>query len=152
MLCGRQASETFRPLFSISPMMRMICSALCRFFMVLVCRLPCKTLVEKCPHFGGWTRTANHPPPRCDIGSENLLDRGGSIQASYDVLVEKSRYGEKQQDTVSVELSSHANASGIFSQAASTLGISAVTDENELTRTQAHKFLFRLTPMGNGSN
>src|SRR6187402_485060 len=37
MPCGRQASDTFRPLFSTSPRMRMICSALCLFFMCLFC-------------------------------------------------------------------------------------------------------------------
>src|SRR6478735_6693555 len=37
MPCGRQVSDTFRLLFSISPRMRMICSAPCRFFMCWFC-------------------------------------------------------------------------------------------------------------------
>ena len=35
----------------------MICSALCLFFMCLFCRLPCKTLIGKRPHFGGLIKT-----------------------------------------------------------------------------------------------
>src|SRR5215213_2531486 len=81
MPCGRQASDTFKPLFSISPMMRMICSALCRFFMFSFCRLPCKTLIEKCPLYRGRTNSYNG----------HGCGRGGGLQPQCRLSIEKQR-------------------------------------------------------------
>jgi hypothetical protein len=53
MPCGRQASDTFRPLFLTSPRMRMICSALCFFYVFVLLVLPRKTPIEKRPHHWG---------------------------------------------------------------------------------------------------